>query len=35
MKLIFEWDAGKARANLEKHRVSLEEAKLCLVIRCY
>jgi len=27
MKLIFEWDARKARANLKKHRVSLEEAK--------
>ena len=27
MKLIFEWDARKAWANLKKHRVSLEEAK--------
>lgn len=27
MKLIFEWDANKARANLRKHRVSFEEAK--------
>jgi len=24
--LIFEWDAGKARANLRKHRVSFAEA---------
>jgi uncharacterized DUF497 family protein len=23
----FEWDEGKARANLEKHRVGLDEAK--------
>jgi hypothetical protein len=24
--VIFEWDPGKARANLRKHRVSFEEA---------
>jgi uncharacterized protein len=24
--LVFEWDAGKARANLRKHRVSFVEA---------
>ena len=27
MKLIFEWDASKARTNRSKHRVSFEEAK--------
>jgi uncharacterized protein len=27
MKLIFEWDANKARSNLNKHKVSFEEAK--------
>jgi uncharacterized protein len=27
MSLIFEWDANKARTNLNKHRVSFEEAK--------
>lgn len=27
MKLIFEWDVGKARINLQKHGVSFEEAK--------
>ncbi len=27
MKLVFEWDAEKAKANVRKHRVSLEEAK--------
>ncbi len=27
MKLIFEWDAMKAKANLRKHKVSFEEAK--------
>jgi uncharacterized protein len=27
MKLIFEWDAHKARRNLKKHQVSFEEAK--------
>ncbi len=27
MKLVFEWDARKAKANLKKHRVSFEEAK--------
>ncbi len=26
MALIFEWDPGKARANLRKHGVSFEEA---------
>lgn len=26
MALIFEWDPGKARANLQKHGVSFEEA---------
>lgn len=27
MKLIFEWDADKARNNLRKHKVSFEEGK--------
>ena len=26
MALLFEWDNAKARQNLEKHRVSFEEA---------
>lgn len=26
MKLNFEWDEGKAKSNLKKHRVSFEEA---------
>lgn len=26
MKLLFEWDAAKARSNLTKHHVSFEEA---------
>lgn len=26
MKLLFEWDASKARANLKKHGISFEEA---------
>ena len=27
MKLTFEWDAKKARSNLNKHKVGFEEAK--------
>ncbi len=27
MKLVFEWDASKARTNRRKHGVSFEEAK--------
>ncbi|MCI0552160.1 MAG: BrnT family toxin [Anaerolineae bacterium] len=27
MEIIFEWDARKARANLEKHKISFEEAQ--------
>jgi uncharacterized DUF497 family protein len=27
MSLIFEWDANKARTNLNKHKVSFEESK--------
>lgn len=27
MKLTFEWDEDKARANLKKHKVSFEEGK--------
>jgi hypothetical protein len=30
MKLIFEWDASKARTNLAKHQVSFEEARTLL-----
>ena len=26
MKTIFEWDEAKARINLEKHKISFEEA---------
>lgn len=26
MKLIFEWDARKSRINLEKHKISFDEA---------
>ena len=26
MALLFEWDAAKARKNIQKHRVSFEEA---------
>jgi uncharacterized DUF497 family protein len=27
MKTTFEWDENKARANLEKHKISFEEAR--------
>ena len=27
MRLIFEWDEDKAKANLKKHKVSFEEGK--------
>jgi uncharacterized DUF497 family protein len=27
MKIVFEWDEKKARANLEKHRIGFEEAR--------
>ena len=27
MQTIFEWDENKARANLEKHKVSFDEAR--------
>jgi uncharacterized DUF497 family protein len=27
MEVIFEWDAKKARINLEKHKVSFDEAR--------
>ncbi len=26
MRMLFEWDAGKARQNLRKHRVNFDEA---------
>lgn len=31
MDIIFEWDAKKARTNLEKHRVSFEEAQTVFI----
>ncbi len=31
MEIIFEWDARKARANLEKHKVGFEEAQTIFV----
>jgi len=30
MDLLFEWDANKGKANLNKHKVSFEEAKTVL-----
>jgi len=27
MKLIFDWDAKKARSNIKKHKISFDEAK--------
>ena len=27
MKLIFEWDANKARDNIRKHKITFDEAK--------
>ena len=27
MKMLFEWDENKARSNLEKHKVSFDEAR--------
>jgi uncharacterized DUF497 family protein len=31
MKTIFEWDENKARANLEKHKISFDEARTIFV----
>lgn len=31
MEIIFEWDARKARTNLEKHKVGFEEAQTIFV----
>ena len=31
MKLNFEWDEEKAKANLKKHRVSFDEATIVLI----
>ena|SRR5687767_11265809 len=31
MEFIFEWDARKARINLEKHKISFEEAQTIFV----
>jgi len=31
MEFIFEWDARKARTNLEKHKVSFEEAQTIFI----
>jgi uncharacterized DUF497 family protein len=27
MKIVFEWDENKARINLEKHKISFDEAR--------
>jgi len=27
MEMVFEWDENKARANLEKHKISFDEAR--------
>ncbi len=27
MKIVFEWDKNKARTNLEKHKISFDEAR--------
>lgn len=29
MPLVFEWDPAKARANLEKHGITFDEASTC------
>ncbi|MBV6401806.1 MAG: hypothetical protein CNIPEHKO_02109 [Anaerolineales bacterium] len=31
MEIIFEWDARKAKTNLEKHKVSFEEAQTIFI----
>lgn len=31
MKIVFEWDANKARINLEKHKISFDEARTIFV----
>jgi len=31
MEFIFEWDARKARTNLEKHKVSFDEAQTIFI----
>jgi len=31
MEIIFEWDAKKSRLNLEKHKVSFEEAQTIFI----
>ncbi len=31
MEFIFEWDARKARINLEKHKISFEEAQTIFI----
>jgi uncharacterized protein len=31
MELIFEWDTRKARTNLEKHKISFEEAQTIFI----
>ena len=31
MKIVFEWDENKARTNLEKHKISFDEARTIFV----
>jgi len=31
MKIVFEWDENKARANLEKHKINFDEARTIFV----
>lgn len=31
MKIIFEWDENKARSNLEKHKISFDEARTIFI----
>jgi len=31
MRTIFEWDENKARTNLEKHKISFEEARTIFI----
>lgn len=31
MKIVFEWDENKARANFEKHKINFDEARTIFV----
>ncbi len=31
MEIIFEWDAKKARTNIEKHKISFEETQTIFI----